>query len=352
MQNSVPGTTVLYAYSTHYKLQTVLTCHFLRKSDTFEIYARNPRRSVSVIISCIERDRNKQQSQLRPKVLSIAMVEISEIVDSVPPSQERMLDAQEIEAAATKLSRPTARMQLESLAKKLRKESEALKRLEASQQQQQPPQNSLKADDEDEEMPLVEDVTADSRPAAPSVPAKASAPPPQKPAQPPAPLSTAKYIPITTFAFDSGKYNSPTITIYVTLEGVKEIPRENITCDFTKTSLDLVVRDLKGKSYRLFKDNLAHDIDPSASKLLVKADRLVIKLGKVKGKYGYDSWTDLVAKRPRKADKVDDPQSSIMDMMKDMYESGDDNMRKIIGESMEKQRRGELDKGAHGMDDL
>lgn len=30
-----------------------------------------------------------------------------------------------------------------------------------------------------------------------------------------------------------------------------------------------------------------------------------------------------------------------MDMMKDMYESGDDNMRKVIGEAMLKSQRGE-----------
>ena len=270
------------------------------------------------------------------------MVEISEISDHAPPSEERMLDAQEIEAAAAQLSRPTARMQLESLAKKLRKESEALKRLEASQQAQA---------NEDEEMPIVEDITQDSTPS-PSVRPKPEVTVTQQPTMPPAALSNAKFIPITTFAFDSGGYNSPTITIYVTLDGVKGIPRENITCDFTKTKVDLVVRDLKGKSYRLVKDNLAHDIDPANSKLLIKPDRLVIKLGKVKGKYGYDSWTDLVAKKPRKTDKVDDPQSSIMDMMKDLYESGDDNMRKIIGETMEKQRKGELGKGPDGMDDM
>lgn len=270
------------------------------------------------------------------------MVDITEISDHAPPSEERLLDAQEIEAAAASLSRPTARMQLESLAKKLRKESEALKRLEASQQAQTM---------EDEEMVIVEDITEDSSPA-PTLPLKSEVKAPQQRTAPPAPLSNAKYIPITTFAFDNGGYNSPTITIYVTLDGVKGIPRENITCDFTKTKVDLVVRDLNGKSYRLVKDNLAHDIDPANSKLLVKQDRLVIKLGKVKGKYGYDSWTDLVAKKPRKADKAEDPQSSIMDMMKDLYESGDDNMRKIIGETMEKQRKGELGKGATGMDDL
>jgi calcyclin binding protein len=272
------------------------------------------------------------------------MVEIGEVADDeLPPSEERLLDAKEIEAVASKLSRPTARMQLESLAKKLRKESDALKRLEASQ---------AKRNEKEEEEPIVvEDVTK----SASATPTQAPTPapkPPQRPPQPPAPLPTARYIPIDTFAFDSGKYDSPTVTIYVSLEGVKEIPRENITCDFTKTSLDLIVRDLKGKSYRLFKDKLAHDIDPAASKFLVKSDRLVIKLGKTKGKYGYESWTELVSKKPRKEDKKDDPQSSIMDMMKDLYETGDDSMRKIIGETMEKQRRGDLGKGTPGLDDM
>lgn len=275
------------------------------------------------------------------------MVEIGEVdVDELPPSEERLLDAQEIEAVASTLSRPTARMQLESLAKKLRKESEALKRLEASQ--------AKRNEKEAEEEPIVvEDVTqtASEAPREASPAAKPGQQTSQAP-KPPAHLPTAKYIPIDTFAFDSGKYDSPTVTIYVSLAGVKEIPRENVSCDFTKTSLDLIVRDLKGKSYRLFKDNLAHDIDPATSKLLVKSDRLVVKLGKTKGKYGYESWTELVAKKPRKEDKKDDPQSSIMDMMKDLYETGDDNMRKIIGETMEKQRRGDLGKGAPGLDDV
>ena len=33
-----------------------------------------------------------------------------------------------------------------------------------------------------------------------------------------------------------------------------------------------------------------------------------------------------------------------MNMMKDMYESGDDSMKKMIGETMLKQRNGELNK--------
>lgn len=45
-----------------------------------------------------------------------------------------------------------------------------------------------------------------------------------------------------------------------------------------------------------------------------------------------------------------------MDLMKDMYDSGDDNMKKMIGETMLKQREGKLDKGGMGgmggLDDL
>ena len=60
------------------------------------------------------------------------MVDIEEINDTIMPSDERLLDAEEIEKAASTLSRPTAKLQLQTLAKKLRKEAAALKRVEAS----------------------------------------------------------------------------------------------------------------------------------------------------------------------------------------------------------------------------
>ena len=54
-------------------------------------------------------------------------------------------------------------------------------------------------------------------------------------------------------------------------------------------------------------------------------------------------------KRKDKDKKKVDPSSSITELMKEMYESGDDNIRKIIGETMMKQQRGELGKGSPGM---
>jgi len=59
---------------------------------------------------------------------------------------------------------------------------------------------------------------------------------------PPLPsLSTGSlYIPIQSFAWDQGDYNSPTVTIYVELPGVGGV-RDNVKCNFTASSFDLTV---------------------------------------------------------------------------------------------------------------
>mmetsp|Transcript_8206 Transcript_8206/g.16567 ORF Transcript_8206/g.16567 Transcript_8206/m.16567 type:complete len:252 (+) Transcript_8206:154-909(+) len=163
------------------------------------------------------------------------------------------------------------------------------------------------------------------------------------------------YTPINTFAFDAGEYNSKSLSIYISqdMENVIEV-KDSCTCDFTENSFDLKIMGFNGKNYRLFRDNLAHSINPDRSKFLVKQNKVVIKLGKVKGEFSYDHWDSLTAKAgatKRDKSKKDDPQASIMSMMKDMYDSGDDNMRKIIGESMMKSQRGEkLD--VDGMKDM
>merc|ERR1711918_307459 len=79
------------------------------------------------------------------------------------------------------------------------------------------------------------------------------------------------------------------------------------------------------------------------SKLIVKKDSIKLKLAKTKGKYGYDHWADLCAKKgkPTADGKEADPGASLMDMMKDMYDNGDDTMKKTLGEAMMKSRQRE-----------
>jgi calcyclin binding protein len=280
--------------------------------------------------------------------------------DDLLPSDERMLDAHEIEQLVSQLHRPTAKLHVTSLITKLRRESEALQRLEKTHQLQQSPTKPDRktATDENKDPVSKRDAPPKAVP-----PATVLSPPPQPipaaPAAAAAPSSSALtgglhayYVPIDTFAFDAGGYNSPFVTLYVELPRVGSIPRDSITCHFTKSSVDLIVRNLDNKSYRLYKDNLDKDVDPTKCKIIVKSHKVLVKLAKVKSsEYGsYDYWTQLTAKKSRKAEKEkkkEDPSASIMQLMRDMYEDGDDNMRKVIGETMLKQQRGELGGGTN-----
>lgn len=265
-------------------------------------------------------------------------VEQASPVEEISPSKERYLDAEEIEAAAAKMKRPRAKLHLEQLAGKLRKEAEALERVERSKSKPK----SSEGNRGEQEVKVVEEVQ-------PSEPAVAKTTLSPITASTHVSSSFLKYATIDRFSFDAGGYNSQFVTVYVPLPGVGSIAKDNIKCTFTSSSFDLVVNDLNGKSYRLFKDNLEKDIDAEKSKRVVKADKIIVKLSKVKGEYGsYDFWSKLVDTKKRKTGKdgsreKDDPQKSIMQLMKDMYDDGDDNMRKTIGEAMMKQRSGELD---------
>jgi len=153
----------------------------------------------------------------------------------------------------------------------------------------------------------------DTPPPAPvPVPAASPAPAPAVTTTPPA-ATTQTYHAIDKFLLDVGDYNSKFVTLYIELPDVADV-KDTVTCHFKKGSFDLIVPNLAGKSYRLFKDNLEHDINPTSCKFLVKAAKVVIKLAKCKGEFAIDSWTGLTAKKDKttKSKAKEDPQSSIM----------------------------------------
>jgi calcyclin binding protein len=298
------------------------------------------------------------------------MVEVTEVVDdetikTIPllQSEERTLDANEIESLAQKYaSRPSVKAHLESLVQKIRRDVQALKRMEKSK--------SVIEEDNEESIatPTVNanaatvttaDTTVEEEEAVQIEEVEATKPPVITPTitsttRPTSTSTIPKFKNIDKFAFDAGSYNAPTVSIYISLPTIgSSVPKENITCDFTPTSFDFKVLDFQGFNYRLLKDNLDKDINPEKSKIIVKKDKVVIKLGKVKGEYGFDNWMDLTSKKSgsAKAKSKDNPAASIMDLMKDMYDSGDDKMKKMIGETMMKQREGKLD-GSGGMGDM
>merc|ERR1711865_178365 len=156
--------------------------------------------------------------------------------------------------------------------------------------------------------------------------------------------SSVQYVPIDKFAWDQGEYNTRWLTIYITsdIDGIGQI-KDSVSCDFGLRSFDLKIQGLNGKNYRMLKNRLDEDINVEKSKIVVKKNAVHIKLHKTKGDESYASyktWLNLESKKSKEQEKAskDDPTAGIMDMMKDMYDDGDDDMKKAIGEAMLKSK--------------
>lgn len=110
--------------------------------------------------------------------------------------------------------------------------------------------------------------------------------------------SKTAYIPIEDFAWDQGEYGSQTISIFIDLDGVGSV-KDRVETNFTANAFDVKVTDLNGKNYRLVKDNLEKNIVPEKCKAIVKANKIVLKLQKVKGEYSFEQWNSLTAKKQK-----------------------------------------------------
>ena len=146
---------------------------------------------------------------------------------------------------------------------------------------------------------------------------------------------------ITSYAWDqSPKF----VKIYIALPEVETLPEGNVSSKFTYNSLELKVFGLKGKNFQFQMVSLLHPIDPKSSSVKVKAGKLSILLKKSKE----ENWSCLTATENKnskiqqpKFDENKDPGEGIMDLMRKMYDEGDDEMKRTIAkawtESREKQ---------------
>ncbi|ETV96403.1 hypothetical protein H310_10555 [Aphanomyces invadans] len=147
------------------------------------------------------------------------------------------------------------------------------------------------------------------------------------------------YTEISTFAWDDEGYGKPKVTVYITsgIDGVGSLPTDHVTCDFSTRGFDLKIKDLHGKNYRLVRHNLDKDIMPKKSKFVAKKNRVTITLVKADDK---NTWMNLTAKSSAPAAKPNsaDPTAGIMDMMKNMYDEGDDEMKRTIAKAWSESR--------------
>ncbi|EQC40112.1 hypothetical protein SDRG_02765 [Saprolegnia diclina VS20] len=158
---------------------------------------------------------------------------------------------------------------------------------------------------------------------------------------PPRIAETEVYTEVSTFGWEDEGYGKPKVMVYITsgIDGVGELPASQVTCDFTKHSFDLKIKQLRGKNYRLVRYHLDKEIDPKKSKFLFKKNRVTITLWKADEK---NTWSNLTAKNPGAASAAkanpSDPSAGIMDMMKNMYDEGDEEMKRTIAKAWTESR--------------
>ncbi|KAK9055982.1 hypothetical protein SSX86_027069 [Deinandra increscens subsp. villosa] len=144
-----------------------------------------------------------------------------------------------------------------------------------------------------------------------------------------------KYTTLGSFSWDQ---DNDKVKIYVFLEGVDQ---EKVQTEFNPMSVDVKFHGVEGKNYRCAIPKLNKEIIPEKCKVLVKPTRVIITL--VKASKG--NWLDLHFKEDKikpNLDKERDPMAGIMDLMKNMYEEGDDEMKKTIAKAWTDSRSGKM----------
>ncbi|XP_050297237.1 calcyclin-binding protein isoform X2 [Anthonomus grandis grandis] len=140
---------------------------------------------------------------------------------------------------------------------------------------------------------------------------------------------------ITNYAWDqSQKF----LKFYITLPKVNTVPAENITCDFQEKSLELKVKNLENKDYVFRVTQLLNSIEPKNSTFKVKNDLILINAAKKEDTH----WTHVTEWEKKAQDRKlpsfdnddkSDPTSSLMNIMKNMYATGDDEMKRTIAKA-------------------
>ncbi|CEG41988.1 Calcyclin-binding protein CacyBP [Plasmopara halstedii] len=135
----------------------------------------------------------------------------------------------------------------------------------------------------------------------------------------PAVNDSTTFTEISRFGWEDDGYGKEKVAVYIMsgIDGVGDLPKENVTCDFTPSSFDLKIIGLGNKNYRLVKQHLDKEIDPAKSSYRIKKNRVTISLHKADKN---NTWMSLTAKNPLKTGKPDtnDPAAGIMDMMKNI----------------------------------
>ena len=144
------------------------------------------------------------------------------------------------------------------------------------------------------------------------------------------------YVPIVNFSWDQ---TSTTVKIYISLNNQSQITEEDVEVKFQSESLDVIIKShVSGTpSQRLYIKKLFKSILTEKSKFRVRNHLLTIVLEKSSN----TTWEDVRYKEAQKPPKLGkdlddpntDPGTSLMKLMKNLYEEGDDEMKRTIAKA-------------------
>ena len=164
----------------------------------------------------------------------------------------------------------------------------------------------------------------------------------------------ATFTTISKYAFDTS--NNKYIKLYLTdgFDGIKTFNSANIKSNFTKNSFDVCILGWKSRNYRFSCFNLSKEIIPKDSYVKQTNSGLIVYLAKANTG---DFWDSLEKKKglfgnkdedgAPALDKNKDPNQSLMEMMRDMYQNGDPEMKRMIAEAWTKSRDEQESKHKH-----
>jgi len=130
------------------------------------------------------------------------------------------------------------------------------------------------------------------------------------------------------------------VKIYLTgLKGVQDLPKESVSQEFKSKSVKVRVEGLNGQNPTFVINELCKEIDPVKSYVKAKSDMVSVFLAKAESG---SKWAGLKpAEPPKSVPKMDDnadPSAGLMSMMKQMYDDGDDDMKRTIAKAWTESR--------------
>ncbi|CAD8166229.1 unnamed protein product [Paramecium octaurelia] len=148
---------------------------------------------------------------------------------------------------------------------------------------------------------------------------------------------TLQYQGITKYAWDQ---EGNKIKIIISLDGIGQLPKENIMSSFSTQSVDVKILNYKGINQRFGIKKTFDDLKDRECSVKTTNNSLVVNLIKKENKH----WDQLAYKEKlinTDSSKVDkeDPQASLMNMMKEMYQNGDDEMKRTIAQAWSKSQQ-------------